>query len=725
MHEIEGAGPSSAQVQPSPGVFRAFVSGVLYAALAAGAVSILHAALAAYTGSYLPWSVIGIVTLFWSLCAALAALALSVLFLPVTALLKGRSRLVTMPALIVALVFFSNAWFARAVLIGRDPLGRDVILNVNFLVGWSMFLALTTAALLLCLKRLGDCAAVSLPIVSILVSVGMSYIVPKPAGAFVLVIAPLALIALGAALLERVPSGKGRGALAFAILAVYVAVFAFSILAFGQRPMRPVDAGFFPDPSKLAALAGKPNVIIITLDTARADHLSICGYEHPTTPNLQKLAADCRFFPNATSIDDWTLPSHASLFTGKYPRQHGARATSAKSNVLGVERYNPYFAPLAPSQKTLASYLSEIGYNTCAFVANFGRLCRQFGTGQGFLYYYDLPRLLVFASARTPVYERGLDLADRVLGRNGKLLQPHWDARSITGMAESWVRANKSSPFFLFLNYMDPHNPYSGPPPFDHIDGPGIQYNMLLRQYNWRSFRAAYMQKGGAIEPELLSQVVNQYDGAIACADYYVGQLIDALKREGLYDDTLLVVTCDHGEYFGDHQLLHHGVGLYEGGVRIPILVKYPKSRFAGEVRPERVAIIDIFATVFDVLGLTMPDVPAVPLGRSARPVFVEDYESGLNVALFGPRFRGGHTGVYDGSWKYIGASTGGEELYDLAADPGETNNLAASDSAVAQRLRDLVSQWQAATPLFTNTTGQTISEEDWEKLGSLGYVGP
>ena len=430
----------------------------------------------------------------------------------------------------------------------------------------------------------------------------------------------------------------------------------------GELALRPLDHHQKTDAGKAAMLAGRPNVILIVMDTVRADHTSLCGYKYPTTPNLAQLAKDGRLYPKAEAVDSWTLPSHASMFTGKYPRQHGAHASSEK-NAEGIEKYRPYGTQLAPSQQTIAWYLSQAGYSTGGIAANYTWLCRQFGLDQGFGYYYDLPRMLLFMPNGSPVFKWPLEAVDGFMGYNGKLLQTYWDAETVTGMAESWVNKHKAEPFFLFVNYMDAHYPYSAVPPFDHIDGPGIPYDPILRQHSWQKFLSYYINTGRNLTPARLRSAVNQYDGEIAYADHWIGSFVESLKREGLYDNTLLIVTSDHGEFFGEHRLLNHGVGIYEGGINVPILVKYPEQRFAGQVVNERVSLIDIFATIADAAKVKTLEVPSRPLGAgpSGQIIIAEDYENGMNLKLYGDRFKGTRIATFDRDWKLMKNGRGRE----------------------------------------------------------------
>ncbi|MCD6405551.1 MAG: sulfatase-like hydrolase/transferase, partial [Planctomycetes bacterium] len=399
----------------------------------------------------------------------------------------------------------------------------------------------------------------------------------------------------------------------------------------------------------------------------------------------------------------------------------------ASKGTLAADRSMLNGIPLAPSQLTLAEYLAGRGYNTAAFVANYVWLARQFGLQQGFAWYHDRPRYLIFLKSGTPLYKHGLRIADRLLGRNGKLLQGYWSARTVTRFARSWTAKNSRTPFFLFLNYMDPHETYAPLPGFDRIQGKDIPYNdMLTHLSRWQKFRDDYITNGGTLDETFLQQVANQYDGELAYCDHFLGEFIESLKEQGIYDNTLIIITSDHGEFFGEHQLLNHGVGIYEGGLRVPILVKYPGREHAGEVISERVSIGDIFATVLEVLGFALPECSARPLGAAARPILAEDYENHQKVRQYGERFRRSQTVIYSGDWKYIHSSNGSHELYNLRSDPQETINLVDLRPAIARDLAAGIADWREKTPYFDGTAHiqEQMTPEMRRRLRSLGYLG-
>jgi arylsulfatase A-like enzyme len=294
-------------------------------------------------------------------------------------------------------------------------------------------------------------------------------------------------------------------------------------------------------------------------------------------------------------------------------------------------------------------------------------------------------------------------------------------------MAQSLVRTCKSAPFFLFANYMDPHEPYSPPPPFDHVDGPDVPFNRAVAVHGpWQKFYDNYVRTGEGLTPELLAQVSNQYDGELAFTDHWIGDLMESLKAEGVYDDTLIFVLSDHGEFFGEHQLLDHGTGLYEGGIRIPIIVKYPGGAHAGEVIAKRVSIIDIFPTVFEAAGLPVPPSSGQSLANVSHPIVAEEFEDGLRVFRYGEKYRRSLDATYSGDLKLIQSSLGEKELYDLAADPAESANLADVRLDAAAELAAQLSAWDERTQVFNGKAeaAASMSPEMIERLRALGYTG-
>jgi len=706
----------------TPGLVRSTLPVAAYAPIfALGAVAVETVA-AIYSGSYISWGVVMLAAGFWAVAAAVGGLVLSAVLMPILLAIKGRHRLVVMPDLFVAIGAGLTAHNVADDYSRLYPLGGGVLLNWAFLPAWAMILGSLTAWLVATEKRGNGRFWIAYALAATLFAEGMSAFSGKLA-ACTLTITPFVLLAIGAYLVRKTRFGQRPALFVVSLIAALAAMLLVGAEGLGAAPAKPIDRGFTLDAGKAAMLAGKPNVVIIVIDTLRADHTTMCGYKYPTTPNLEQLARECQFFPNGETVDSWTLPSHASMFTGLYPREHGARASS-DSGGMGVERSELFSTPLARSKQTLATYLSKAGYDTGAIAANYIWLYRAFGLSQGFSYYYDLPRLLIFTPSGLRTFIWPLEVTDTALGLNGTLLKMAWDAKSVTGMGDRWLQTHSRQPFFLFLNYMDVHSPYAAPPPYDHIDGP-ISYNRIMREEFWRGFVSNYVRTGQGLRRKVKAEITNQYDGGIAYADHWVGEFVRRLKARDLYDNTLLVVTSDHGEFCGEHARLGHALGVYEGGLHIPILVKYPKGRHAGEVRRERVSITGIFATVLDTLGLPVPQEAARPLGAPERVIFAEDFENPLTSAFYGREFRGNRTAIYDGDWKYIHSTTARGELYDLGSDPDEKTNMCSARPDVAARLKSELNTWQRARPLFDGRkeAGAALSESELERLRSLGYL--
>jgi len=658
----------------------------------------VDAVVAVNYGSYLSARVVAAVSAFWGAAAACAAIALWAVTLPVLSAVRRGMRAAVLPSIILGAGFVVRAFVIRGAIVDRDALRAAVLLHPAFITAWGIAISATAFVSASRIKGWAWTFYASAA-ASILAAGGAAYFVGAHAEAFTLVVAPAGLIAFSGAALASLGSRAARAAFSTAATCVLAGAFLAVADRHGETPLGPVSRPVTTAP----AGANRPNIIIIVLDAVRADHTTICGYGYPTTPNLERLAKDAVNFTNAMSVDSNTLPAHASLLTGEYPYEHQSRG-SRERTIATIERSHAYLTPLGGSHKTLATHLAQAGYRTGAVVANYARLCRQFGLDQGFSFYYDLPQTLIFTPGGSPAYRYGMEAVDRILRRNGKFVQTYWDAGTITRMCENWVRRDGRRPFFLLVNYMDAHYPYSAPAPFDRIDGPGIPYSLLLRLDNWQNFFTRYMRTGEGLTAEILRQAENQYDGGIGYADHWVGRFVRTLRDEGLYENTLIVVTSDHGEFFGEHEALDHGLELYQEGIRVPLVVKYPGQAGAGQERKERVSILDVFATALEAAGLPKADVTAQPLGSVSHRIMAMNYERGMQVKRLGKRAGRSLAVIFEGDYKYILSSDGTRELYNTATDAAESDNLSLSEKGIAERMHGELTalvegRWPEATP--------------------------
>jgi arylsulfatase A-like enzyme len=418
----------------------------------------------------------------------------------------------------------------------------------------------------------------------------------------------------------------------------------------------------------------RPNLLLITMDTTRADHLGCYGYPKPTTPHLDAMTAESTVYTRAVSPGTWTLPSHASLFTAKCPTSHGARYDPEGSLVLasaipdrpGLSAYR--VRGVAPTESTLAAVLGRAGYRTGG-VAGGPWLKKVFGLGTGFEWWDD----------------------DDIGSVNGRI------AADLNARALPWLET-ATEPFLLFLNYFDAHAPFLPPPAFAE------------------PFLTAPVPPGARPTPE---QMLALYDGEIRYADHHFGDVIATLKRRNLYDRTWIIVTADHGELFGEHGLNGHGNAPYQEVIHVPFVSKPPLGDGGLGERSDRIQLTDVMPLVLERLGLPRPEgiQGGVP-PKLARPLMAESY----TLAAIYP--GGDWLTIFDGDWKLMWNSRGRSELYDLATDPHEQTNVIAANAERAARMQRTMDGYLAALPRSQGPApAQTIDEATRDALKSLGYI--
>jgi arylsulfatase A-like enzyme len=433
------------------------------------------------------------------------------------------------------------------------------------------------------------------------------------------------------------------------------------------------------------ARTGAPNVLLIVWDTVRAANTSLHGYSRATTPNLAKLAAQGVRFDAAFSTSSWTLPSHASLFTGRWPHE------------LGVG----WKTPMRDDVQTLAGYLASHGYDTAGFVANLENCSRETGLARGFVHYEDFPFSLVDAIIRYTALGRRLDLlhwphaidslVETKIGRWYDLIprsKEHLkNGEAIDSAFLKWFnkRPETARPFFAFLNYNDAHSPYEVPD--QSIPGFGRRPRSSAERQKLVNFSGLDKTR---LTVEDIDMFMDCYDDCIFYLDRRLGLLLDELDRRGVLKNTLVIVTADHGEHLGDHGLFFHGNSLYRETVQVPLVIVGNQGIPVGRTVAETVGLNDIPATVVDLLGLGQerpflgrsvarywqPITPGVPivsnplLMETTRPVFLAN--DGREPAAKGPM-----KAVIAAGMHYIQMADGSEELFKLSSDVEEKANLA------------------------------------------------
>lgn len=457
--------------------------------------------------------------------------------------------------------------------------------------------------------------------------------------------------------------------------------------------------------------AARPNVVVIVMDTVRADHLSVYGYDRDTTPHLKALAKDSTVYPNAISSSDITLTSHASLFTGMYASWHGAYCDMQNA---------PYGQTLNPQYPTLAELLKSKGYSTLAVAANL-YMRVDFGLERGFDE-FRIPRPVALLPADTPFLlrrsiRRGLGVAFDI-AQFDRLFSFSED---IDSSLFSLVPKHGRGPFFVFLNYMDAHFPYVPPAPYDRLF-PG-QHSSFTQDDLEADQRK--ISEGGDASPVYLPHCLSKYDGGIAYEDAQIGRVVDWLKRHNSYDNTMIVVASDHGEAFGERHYVGHGNSPYQNVVRVALMIKYPRSAHTGN-EPAPASLIDVAPTVLNTLGIQPPSSMQGrdlnhPEALAGRTLFNEAFPCPV---MQPPDCREGcmARSVYQWPYKFITSGNGKMELFDLSRDPLEEHTIYARQRDIADKMRADLNAWMKLMPA-PSTQKHTLSHDDLQKLKSLGYV--
>ena len=463
---------------------------------------------------------------------------------------------------------------------------------------------------------------------------------------------------------------------------------------------------------KTELLNTKPNIVMIVLDSVRRDHLSCYGHARETTPHIDRVAAKGVQFMRAYATSCWTIPTHASLFTGLYPSQHRADFDT---------KY------LDPCHPTLAAYLKKCGYRTACISCN------------------------SFVGAGLTNLNNGFDFSIDVGGLRGgqgfgsklvRYVQRHWrnwtrpdrGAQRATQLALDWLgERSHAEPFFLFLNYMDCHLPYRFRLP--------ARYRFVAPADRRRVDRVpqdpfACMARQLTLSAQDMADLQALYDGCLFYLDQQVGVLDARLRELGLHERTIFIVTSDHGESFGEHGLLDHQYGLYEHLVAVPLVMRLPEGNIAGQKHHQLVQHVDVFPTIAHLVnnagaeanlpvwsGCSMFEKPGrdtvlaeylVPNLRAFRRRFPEADVARYDVAM---------RSIYTDGHKLIWRSDGRLELYDLEDDPAETTNLADVRTDLVDRLharlKELLGPWPG---LDDNWPEEEGLEEVRDRLEALGY---
>ncbi len=419
----------------------------------------------------------------------------------------------------------------------------------------------------------------------------------------------------------------------------------------------------------------RPDVIFLTIDTTRADHLSVYGYERRTSPVLEKLAKQGLLFERAWSTSSWTLPSHASMFTGLHPTTHGAHFTPE-----GEEMFHNRVSRLGEHVRTLAEILRDQGYATAA-LAGGPWLAPEFGLLQGYEFQHA-----------------GLKDGSSLVAtdRPKQKIRVDWAADELTDRAIAWLQTiPRERPVHLMVNYFDPHFPY--------------------RRHKQFSFTSA------DAESDQAAAKIDAYDSEIRFMDHHLGRLLDALAKLGRFGEALIVVVADHGESFGEHGNEGHGPWLYEEILRVPLIVKLPAAERAGDRVDAPVSVVDLLPLILGELGLEVPAASeGVPIGERDLVVGEAFRSEALNTIAPDRYDRDVFAGIR-WPWKVLLSDRGDTELYDIARDPNELDDR--SDEAVANKMKARLSAaLEKLSPPQQPELPKSVDPALKERLRALGY---
>ena len=449
-----------------------------------------------------------------------------------------------------------------------------------------------------------------------------------------------------------------------------------------------------------------PNVILITVDTLRADFLEVYNPDaRPKTPNITAFAQDTVLFQRGFAQSSWTKASFGTIFSGMYPEAHTA---TGKASALPDE------------VRTIAEVLQRGGYYTKGF-SNNPNINSVFNYDQGFVDYVDLRPDYYFgaqsSSSKLVLYDILRKVVQKAMAMAGgriRITDFYQPAEVVTGRGLGWIDSEErpsDAPFFLFLHYMDPHDPFRDP------ERPGKGY--------------ARVQMPNPDPEKFHEAMVRSYSYEIEYMDTHVGRFLDGLKERGLYDESIIVFTADHGEEFYEHGGWWHGLSLYDEQIAVPLLIKLPGNRLAGKQNPNLARLVDLAPTISKLVGLRAPSL------WQGKPLFATDFAPGnadidqvyAHLDFEGIQLRALRTL----DKKLIRANEGNKrnyapiELYDLKTDPGEQINLADSAEMAeaiekfSQTIRDMQGY------ILESRQEPVVSDENLKKmqedLDSLGYL--
>jgi len=439
--------------------------------------------------------------------------------------------------------------------------------------------------------------------------------------------------------------------------------------------------------------------------------MSCYGYDKSTTPHLSDFCAESIHYKNAFSPAIWTIPSHASLFTGTYPSAHGA---------LNLHRY------LDGKFMTLSEVFKLEGYDTVSFSNNGFISIEDFGLHRGFTVSKGQPFPKKKAARIIPKFRQWATGSSDC----GAFVTNNYVKKFINN------RDNKGNPFFLFLNYMEAHAPYEDIPKkyltlFVNQDG-----SNRLKSTN--QDRQKYLTRSIDMIEEDFSLLRSVYDAQIAYLDYKVNELLAFFKQKDIYNNSLIVITSDHGDMIGEHELMHHSYCIYDELIKIPLILKLPDTNNQGKTIDSPVSLINVPPTLMSLLEINNENfsnqmqaesLPIEGNNSDFEYIFSEcerpknEFETtypDFDFSVYDKQFLA----IRSKQYKYIWSSSGRHELYNIENDPQEQSNLIQKETGLAKKFEQALFKWYDSFEKVDNRREKTmdLDENVKEKLKALGY---
>ena len=478
------------------------------------------------------------------------------------------------------------------------------------------------------------------------------------------------------------------------------------------------------------ATADRPNILLVVLDSCRADRLSCYGHVRDTSPNIDELSQAGVLFEQAISPATWTLPSHTSLFTGTYLAAHGAHR-----------------APYDGRFPTLAEALGSHGYQTAGF-SNVGYVGHSFGLDKGFDLFVEVWCSQPEKTLLSKIGRKLRATREKIITNLGGLDSDH-GATATNHQVEEWFIGHRDEqrPFFLFINYSDVHSPYKPPRPYrdrylrEVMSPPRLEVPERIQRVSEQPLD--YISGRIALESHDFEILRALYDGGVRYLDAKIGELLNTLEKAKILDNTLVILTSDHGDNLGEHGLVGHMLCLYDTLLHVPFIMAFPGRLPRGLRLSTPVQLVDLFPTILDLIGIEDANLCRSVQGMSLLPCLeglehrkfaVAEYGRPNILQVLGEQYPEFESSAYErelrairaSGFKYIWSSDGKCELYNIVEDPGESENIIGTMPGKAAELQSQLMDWydqHSSTIQLTPSEQPDINPATVERLRALGYI--